>query len=139
MSIVLSFVQPFVGRKRVLIYFVLQHHINDKVKYLHCAQSTIAVSRCTDLARAEDRLYSIRGFLQRKFKQVLNEQGFLSFLKPSLSHTARYAPSPRFQKHLKIHAKIAQPILLPLHNPLAEFLVNGLTSKYALLTYCVKF
>ena len=48
-------------------------------------------------------------------------------------------PSLRFQKRLKIHAKIAQPILLPLHNPLAEFLVNGLTSKYALLTYCVKF
>ena len=39
---------------------------------------------------------------------------FKAFLKPSLSYTARYAPSPRFQKHLKIHAKIAQLILLPL-------------------------
>ena len=99
MSIVLSFVQPFVGRKRVLIYFVLQHHINDKVKYLHCAQSTIAVSRCTVLERAESRLYSIRGFLLRTFKKVLNEHVFLYFLKPSLNHIAHYAPFrfPRYR------------------------------------------
>ena len=39
---------------------------------------------------------------------------FKAFLKPSLSYTARYAPSLWFQKRLKIHAKIAQLILLPL-------------------------
>ena len=99
LQLVLLIVQPMVGRIRVLIYFVLQHHINDKVKYLHCAQSIIAVSRCLDLAMDEGRLYSIRGFLQRKIKQVLNEHGFLSFLKPSLSHTARYDPLrfPRYR------------------------------------------
>ena len=102
MSIVLSFVQPYVGRKRVLIYFVLQHHSYDKVKYLHCAQSTIAVSRCTDLARAEDRLYSIRGFLQRKFKQVLNEHVFLYFFEtftPSHSPLCSFAQVSKMPKN----------------------------------------
>ena len=45
---------------------------------------------------------------------MLIEHAFLPFLKPSLSHIARYAPSLRLQKRLKIHAKIGQLILLPL-------------------------
>ena len=47
---------------------------------------------------------------------MLIEHVFLPFLKPSLSHIARYAPSLRLQKRLKIHTKIGQFILLPLLN-----------------------
>ena len=45
---------------------------------------------------------------------VIFSMYFLPLLKPSLSHIARYVPSFRLQKRLKIHEKNAQLILLPL-------------------------